>query len=90
MLMDARDCAVISQLERNTPIELADEEELATRLVAAINVESDCVYGDGLDVMDDPICGIAEENRWIAGLATKDRGSVITKEVSDWIRLIGR
>ena len=81
LLMDARHCAVISRLERNTPIELADEEELATRLVAAINVESDCACGDGLDVMDDPICGIAEENRWIAGFATKDRGSVITKEV---------
>ena len=81
LLMDAYHIADISRLERCAPIELSEGEELASRLVSAINIESDCACGDGLDVIDDPICGIAEENRWIASLATKDRGSVITKEV---------
>ena len=81
-ILDERHVSVISRLRTsNALIELTDEHDLAARMVAAINIESDCVVGDGLDVMQDPICTVAEENRWIAGLATKDRGSVITKEV---------
>jgi hypothetical protein len=80
-IMNERQVAVASRLESACVRIEFEEEGLATRLVSAINVEAECVGGDGLDVTTDPICAVAEENRWIAGLATKDRGSVITKEI---------
>ncbi len=46
-----------------------------------IELTDDRVVGDGPDELNKPICDIAEENRWIAGITTKDRGSVVTKEI---------
>ncbi len=62
-LMDERQISVASRLQTSEPIELTDEEELARRLVAAINVESEDEAGDGLDKLVDPVCDVAEENR---------------------------
>lgn len=54
--------AVASRLALQQPAELRDEDELATRLVAAVNIESFAVNGDGLDVRpEDSICDASEE-----------------------------
>ena len=82
LVMDERQIAIVSRLERsNSIVDLADDDDLARRLILAINIESSSTSGDGLDVIPDPICEVAEKNRWVAGIATKERGSVITKEV---------
>ncbi len=81
-ILDERHVSITSRLETSSAlIELTDATELAARLVARINVESDCVVGDGLDDLIDPICDVAQENRWVAGISTKDHGSVVTKEI---------
>ena len=44
-------------------VEILDDADLASRLVVAINVESDARNGDGLDERsDDPICDTLEED----------------------------
>ncbi len=41
-ILDGREVAVASRLDvSNSPIELANEDELATRIVAALNARSD-------------------------------------------------
>ena len=80
-MSDERCLAVAKRLQRsNDLVELLDSD-LAARLVAAVNIESDCVAGDGLEYPDDPICAISDEDRRIFGLSTKERGPIITKEI---------
>ena len=56
--------AVASRLSQSQAmVELSDDEDLASRLVAAINIESDARNGDGLDERsDDPLCDTLEED----------------------------
>ena len=63
-------------------VELLDDEDLASQLVAAVNIESDARNGDGLDERsDDPICNTSKEDRAIFALSSTERGPVITKEI---------
>jgi hypothetical protein len=61
---------------------LAEEDTLATRLIAAMNVASTDICGDGLDErQDDSLITASEEDRVIAAMSTLERGPVITKEI---------
>ena len=74
--------AVASRLALQRPVELCEEDELATRLVAAVNIESFAENGDGLDARpEDSICEASEEERQISGFSSRDKGPVITKEI---------
>jgi hypothetical protein len=88
--------AVASRFKIQHPAELCDDE-LAARLIAAVNVESFAESGDGLDERpEDTICEASEEDRHICGLSSRDRGPVIIKEilakagVKAWILLTRR
>ena len=79
-ILTERCVAVASRLPQEPP-ELYSDDELAFRLVAAVNVES-FGAGDGLDGRpEDSICEMSEEDRTICGLSSRDRGPVITKEI---------
>ena len=81
-ILTERCVAVASRLSLQRPAELCDEDELASRLVAAVNVESFAEIGDGTDERpEDSICEASEEERQICGLSSRDRGPVITKEI---------
>ena len=56
--------AVASRLSQSqVPVELSVDEDLASRLIAAVNIESDARNGDGLDERpEDPLCGLSEED----------------------------
>lgn len=63
-------------------IELAEEETLATRLVAAMNTSSTDICGDGLDERpEDSLITASDEDRAIAAMSSTERGPVITKEI---------
>jgi hypothetical protein len=63
-------------------IELAEEETLATRLVAAMNTSSTDVCGDDLDERpEDSLITASDEDRAIAAMSSTERGPVITKEI---------
>ncbi len=64
----------------NDLIEFFDSK-LATRLVAAINVESNCIDGDGLEYLDNSLCAAPNEDTRISGISTNGRGPVLTKEI---------
>jgi hypothetical protein len=80
---EARCIAVASRwAQSRDAIELADEDALATRLIAAMNITSTDVSGDGLDSRpEDSLFAPSDEDRAIAGMSTKERGPVITKEI---------
>jgi hypothetical protein len=78
--------AVVSQLMQSQVLielsELSVDKDLALRLVAAVNIESDARNGDGLDERpQDPLCALSEEDQAIFALSTKERRPVITKEI---------
>lgn len=81
LISDERCLAIATRLARSNDLIEFSDSELATRLIAAINVESDCVGGDGLEYSDNPLCEVPDEDRRIAGLSTHDRGPVLTKEI---------
>jgi hypothetical protein len=57
-----------------TLIELSEEEDLAVRLMAAVNLQSTSMTGDGLDKRrEDPVCSVTDENRKIFSLVTQDQ-----------------
>jgi hypothetical protein len=62
---------------------LDDEEEtLATRLIAAMNVSSMDFDGDGLDERSkDCLITSTDEDHAVAAMSTRERGPVITKEI---------
>jgi hypothetical protein len=68
--------------QSRAPIELSEEEDLAERLLAAVNIEADGANGDGLDEWpEDSLCALSKEDRRIFAMSSKDRGPVITKEI---------
>jgi hypothetical protein len=75
--------AVASRLfQSQDAIELSHEDDLAVRLIAAINIEADAMSGDGLyERPENPLCELSDSDRLIFAMSTKERGSVITKEI---------
>ena len=74
--------AVATRLSLQNPVELTDEDDVVARLIAAVNVESFAVNGDGLDERpENSICETSEEERHILAVSSRDRGPVITKEI---------
>ena len=81
-ILDERCLAIATRVARSNDFIEFSDSELATRLIAAINVESDCVCCDGLEYSDNPLCEVVpDEDRRISGLSTHDRGPVLTKEI---------
>ena len=81
-VLTERCVAVVSRLMSQQPIELCDCDDLAAKLVAAVNIESFDVNGDGLtERPEHSLCSSSEEERQIFALSTKDRGPVLTKEI---------
>jgi acyl dehydratase len=66
-----------------TPIELSeDESDLASRLIAAVNVPFEDFNGDGLFIRPkDSVSTCTEEDRVVFAMSTEDRGPIITKEI---------
>jgi hypothetical protein len=63
-VLTERCVAVVSRLMSQQPIELCDCADLASKLVAAVNVESFDVNGDGLtERPEDSLCCSSEEER---------------------------
>jgi hypothetical protein len=61
---------------------MADDDTLTTRLVAAMNVGSSDINGDGLDERpQDSLFTASEVDRTIAAMSAHEKGSVITKEI---------
>ena len=80
-ILDDRELAVASRLDvSNSPIELADEDELVARIVAVVNVGSDSEMEGGSRSPCEE-CANKTGCRCAAKIATKDRGSVLTKEI---------
>ena len=80
-ILEERELEVASRLDAsNFPIELADEDELVARIVAAVNVAPDCETGSG---GGPPLCDKCVEKgcRCTAKVATRDRGSAVMKEI---------
>jgi hypothetical protein len=76
LILDERHIAATSRLDSAVSmIELIDDNVLLARLVSAINVESEHALEEG-DLDDSGV-----ESRVVAGFKSKDRGSVITKEI---------
>ena len=64
------------------PAELLDDGEVAERLVAAVNVAGDDVFGDGLDGYGDAeLYELGSEKRNVFALSRSEKGAIITKEV---------
>lgn len=80
-ILDKRELAVASRLDvSNSPIELADKDKLVTRIVAAVNVRSDSEMEGGSPLPCEE-CADKKGCCCAAKIATKDQGSVITKEI---------
>jgi hypothetical protein len=61
---------------------MVDEDDLVTRLIAAMNIESDSRVGDGQDIRsDESLCVLSVADQEICAMSSKDRGPVITKEI---------
>jgi hypothetical protein len=59
-----------------------EEMDLGSQLVAAVNVTSTDLEGDGLFFgPEDSLFEIPEGNRTISTLSLKERGTIITKEI---------
>jgi hypothetical protein len=82
-ILTQRCVAVASRLfQSQDAIELSHEDDLAVRLIAAINIEADAMSGDGLyERPENPLCELSDSDRLIFAMSTKERGSVITKEI---------
>jgi hypothetical protein len=82
-MSEARCIAVASRWAQSRDvIELADEETLAERLIAAMSIVSTDISADGLDLRpDDSLLTPSENDRVIAAMSSKERGPVITKEL---------
>jgi phosphatidylserine decarboxylase len=81
---EARYIAVASRWAQSREVlELDDKEEtLATRLIAAMNVSSMDINGDGLDERSkDCLITMTDEDCAVAAMSTRERGPVITKEI---------
>jgi hypothetical protein len=59
-------------------IELINDDEFVSRIVSAVNVESEDAYEEEFA---GPMARLPDENRAVAGVKSKDRGPVITKEI---------
>jgi hypothetical protein len=82
--VEQRCVAVINQMAlTQTPIELSeDESDLASRLIAAVNVTAEDFNGDGLFVRPkDSVSVCMDEDRAVFAVSTEDRGPIITKEI---------
>jgi hypothetical protein len=75
--------AVVSRLSQSQDaVELSYEDDLAARLIAAVNIDADARIGDGLsERTGDALCEMSEADRMICSMSSKDRGPVITKEI---------
>jgi hypothetical protein len=83
-MKEAHCIAVASRWAQSREVlELNDEEEtLATRLIAAMNVSSTDINGDGLDERSkDCLITMTDEDHAVAAMSTRERGPVITKEI---------
>jgi hypothetical protein len=81
-VLTQRCVGVKTRIESQLPIELCDDEDLASKLVAKVNVESFDTNGNGLGKRpEDSLCSSSEEERQISALATKNMGPVVTKEI---------
>ena len=82
---DQEECciSVVSRLASSQePIELSDEMDLATCLIAAVNVSPVDKHGDGLyERPEDSVCTIMEEDRKVFAMSLEERGPVVTKEI---------
>ena len=66
----------------HVPAELLSDDVLADRLVSAVNVAADDFRGDGLDgYLDESLYGVDDESRHVSSMSTKEKASVLTKEV---------
>ena len=82
-IAEARCIAVTNQIAvpRN-PVEFLDENDLATWLIAAVNVAVTDTNGDGLSERpEDSIYTTMEEDRVVFAMSSEERGPVITKEI---------
>jgi hypothetical protein len=58
------------------------EDDLAARLIAAVNIEADAKSGDGLyERTKNSLCEMSEADQTICAMNSKARGPVITKEI---------
>ena len=58
------------------------EDDLAARLIAAVNIEADVKSRDGLyERTEDSLCAMSEADQTICAMNSKARGPVITKEI---------
>jgi hypothetical protein len=77
-ILEERELKVASRLDAsNSPIELADEDQLAARVVAVVNVGSECEMDSGGSPSCDVECA-KKGCRYTAKIATRDQRSVIT------------
>jgi hypothetical protein len=79
LIMDERQVAVASRLDRAASmIELIDDDDFLMRIVSTINVGSECEQEEEFagSTAHQP-----DVDRAVAGLMSKDRGPVITKEI---------
>jgi len=82
-ILTQRCVAVASRLSQSQDaVELSYEDDLAARLIAAVNIEADARSGDGLyERTEDTLCEMSEADRMICSMSSKARGPVITKEI---------
>jgi hypothetical protein len=75
--------AAASQLfQSQDAVELLYEDDLAARLIVAVNIEADATSRDGLyERTKDSLCGMSKADRMICAMNSKARGPVITKEI---------
>jgi hypothetical protein len=82
-ILTERCIAVASRLSQSqVPVELLVDKDLASRLIAAVNIESDTWNGDGLDGHENPdLFHLADVDRLVFSLSVDDKRNVITKEI---------
>jgi hypothetical protein len=75
--------AVVSRMALSQePVELSDEMDLATRLIAAVNTTVTDIDGDGLNERPvNSVCTTTDKDRVVFAMSTNERGPVITKEI---------
>ena len=82
---EQRCVAVVNRMASSlTPIEFLseDDSDLASRLIAAVNVTVEDFNGDGLfERPKDSVSTCTDEDRAVFAMSTEDRGPVITKEI---------
>ena len=80
-ILDHRSIAVATRLEgSNFSIELSEEEDLAVRLIAAVNI-GDEEIGDKLGPAEESVCTCDCARRDVRTFTTANKGPILTKEV---------